>query len=52
MRAHVAAKYVGHDEHSTPVTMLKRGWLVTYAHGEHAKWAVGDTVPVSVDMKG
>lgn len=51
VRAHVAAKYVGHDEHRTPVTVLKPGWLVTYAHGAHANWELNTIVPVSVDIK-
>jgi hypothetical protein len=50
MRARVAAMYVGHDENSTPVTVLKPGWLVSYAHGQHEEWTVGTIVTVSVDM--
>jgi len=46
MRALFARRYIGHLENSAPVTSLVPGWMVTYAHGSHKKWNVGDPVPV------
>ena len=41
------SKYVGHLSHGfTPVTALSERCMVTYRHGDHATWRVGDEFEV------
>jgi len=46
VRAAFARRYVGHDAGHKCVLILKKGWLVTYAHGSHKDWKVGQKIQV------
>ena len=43
------SKYVGHSRSFTPVISLSDHCLLTYQHGDHDSWVLGDTEEVMVN---